>query len=159
MLIVADASPLISFAVLGKLELLNNIFEKIIIPEAVYDEVTVMNKPYSNNLETFLKGKVKKIKNDVAVRVLRTELDLGEAESIILALEKNIKDIFIDDFKGRRAAKANGLSPIGTVGVLLRAKKLSLITEVKPLLDILINNKIRIGEDLFNRALELAGEN
>lgn len=157
MLVIADSSPLIGFAILGKLDILNRIFEEILVPQAVYDEVTVLSKPHAETLKSFLKGKVEKVKNKVAVHVLRTELDLGEAESIILALEKK-GDILIDDHKGRRSAKANGLAAIGTVGVLLRAKKLNYIAEIKPLLNKLINNKMRIGEALYNRALVLAGE-
>ncbi|MCK5055244.1 MAG: DUF3368 domain-containing protein [Candidatus Aminicenantes bacterium] len=136
---------------------MGKIFEEIQVPQAVYDEVTVLNKLHSETIKSFLKGKMEKVGNHIAVQVLRMELDLGEAESIVLALEKK-GDILIDDFKGRRAAKANGLKPIRTVGVLLRAKKTGFISEIKPLLDNLINNKIRIAEELYNRALYLAGE-
>ena len=50
MIIVADSSPLIAFAILGRLDLLDSLFKKVIVPEAVYDEVGLHLKPFSNVL-------------------------------------------------------------------------------------------------------------
>jgi len=50
------------------------------------------------------------------------------------------------------------LHPIGTLGVLIQAKKKKLIKKVQPEIDTLINNHIRILDDLYSTALELAGE-
>jgi len=60
--------------------------------------------------------------------------------------------------EGRKAARAHGLFHIGTIGVLLQAKKTGKIRQIKPLLDRLIRNRIRIGASLYQRALEIAGE-
>ena len=73
--------------------------------------------------------------------------------------EKNIEDILLDDYRARITAKINGLYPIGTIGVLLQAKKIGSISNVKPLLDKLMRNKVRIGSALYDKALELAKEN
>lgn len=158
MIIVSDSSPLLSFAILGMLEILNDIFDELIVPTAVYEELSVSNKPYSAKLKSFLKGKVTSVKDKIAVRLLEKEVDPVEAEAIVLAIEKNIDDILIDDPKGRRAAKTHGLMPIGTIGVLLQAKRLNRVKQIKPLLDKLVKNKIRIGIPLYKRALELAKE-
>lgn len=56
------------------------------------------------------------------------------------------------------AAVKNGLHPIGTIGVLLQAKRLGHIEAMKPCLDELISEKIRIGNKLYLQALELANE-
>ena len=85
-------------------------------------------------------------------------MDLGESEAIVLAKENDISDILMDEYKGRKIAKDNGLHPIGTLGVLIQAKKKKLIKKVKPERDTLINNHIRISDDLYSTALELAGE-
>jgi predicted nucleic acid-binding protein len=158
MIIVSDSTPLICFAILDMLDILNVIYEEMIVPSAVYDEISFPNKPYSEKIKKFLKGKVVVVKNKVAVSLLEKDIDPGEAESIVLAIEKHIEDVLIDDFKGRRAAKTYDLKPIGTIGVLLQAKKLNHIKRLKPLLDKLIRNKIRIGIPLYKRALELAEE-
>lgn len=158
MIVVADASPLISFAILKELALLTNIFADIYMPEAVFHEVISPAKPYASELQTFASTKVKAVQNRIAVTTLRTEIDLGEAEAIVLALETNVSRILIDDQKGRRIARVNGLTPIGTVGILLQAKKIGLIAGLKPCLERLIANKIRISPSLYKRVIEIAGE-
>ena len=66
MIIVADSSPLISLAILSKLELLIKLFDDIFIPEAVFVEITKADKPYSDILTKFANTKVKSIKNKIA---------------------------------------------------------------------------------------------
>ena len=55
-------------------------------------------------------------------------------------------------------ARANDLLPIGTIGVLLQAKKQGIVTKIKPDLDKLIDNHRRIAQKLYDKALELADE-
>lgn len=86
------------------------------------------------------------------------DVDLGEAEAIALALEKDITNILIDDAKGRRFAQAKGLLPVGTIGILLQAKRQGLIPEIKPFLKTLKSNRIRISSLLMQQSLHLAGE-
>ena len=158
MVIVADSSPLISFAILNKLEILNKIFDDILIPESIFIEISINDKPYSNELNEFAKNRTKKVKNKLAVQLLRKDLDLGESEAIVLAKENKIQDILIDEYKGRKIARETGLHPIGTIGVLLQAKKQKILKEVKCELDKLIINHIRISKDLYATAIKLAGE-
>ena len=158
MIIVSDSSPLISFAILGILDILKKTTEKIVVPTAVYEEISIPQEPYSKEIAMFLKDKVIPVENRVAVKLLEKEVDPGEAEAIVLALEKSIADILIDDPKGRRTASSHGLYPIGTIGVLIQAKKNGYISQIKPLLDRLIRNRIRIGDSLYQKALKLARE-
>jgi len=158
MIIVADSSPLISLAILNKLYILDKTFDEIYVPTAVYDEITRKNKPHSQELEKFAINRVKQIQNRLAVQLLQKELDSGESEAIVLAIENNITDILIDEYKGRKIAQSQGLLTIGTIGVLLQAKKKGLIKKVKPELDKLVANHRRISQELYDRALELAGE-
>lgn len=158
MIIVSDSSPLISLAILKKLNLLEQIFDRIWIPKAVYDEITMKDKPYSGELQRFSESRIKEVQNELAVRMLLNELDIGESEALVLALENNIDDILMDEYKGRRIAEAQGLSPIGTVGVLLQAKRKGFLEKVKPELDELMLHHRRISAALYNKALELAGE-
>lgn len=158
MKIVADTSPLIAFAILQKLELLSLIFDEIWLPTAVFQEATTIDKPHRQAIAQFAQNKVKPIQNRLAVQMLTNDVDLGEAEAIVLALENGIDDLLIDDAKGRRVARLNGLYPIGTIGVLLQAKQAGHIPFVKPQLDMLIANKIRIGTNLYRHSLQLAKE-
>jgi len=158
MKIVADSSPLIAFAILDRLDLFPLIFSEIHIPIAVYDEVTIPGMPYSKMLRAFTEAKTKTVSNRVAVNLLTNEVDIGEAETIVLALEHGIEDVLMDDAKGRKIAQTNGLHTIGTIGVLLQAKKLGHIVEVKSYFDKLISHRIRIASSLYVKALELTGE-
>lgn len=158
MVIVADSSPLICFAILDKLSLLESIFETLLVPEEVYNELVIPTKPYSEVLSSYLQDKIRKVGNTLAVNLLCHEVDRGEAEAIVLALEQNIERIIIDDSKGRRVARKEGLKPIGTIGILLQAKAHGLLHDIKPLLDELIKNGIRISESLYESALKQGKE-
>ena len=61
MLIVADSSPLISFAIIDKLDILPKIFTDIYIPKTVYDEIIMWDKPHSKKLEDFAADRIKNI--------------------------------------------------------------------------------------------------
>ncbi len=126
MRIVADSSPLIAFAILNQLDLLSKMFSGICVPQGVYDEISAWSKPYSQKLRKILKNKVKAVRNRLAVQLLRKDMNPGEAEAIVLALEEGIENILIDDHKGRKIAQAQGLHPFGSIGVLLQAKKVGL---------------------------------
>ncbi len=158
MIIVADSSPLISFAIIEQLSLLQKLFSNIILPETVFRESTMHDKPYSNLLRTYFEHNIVKVKDRLIVQVLSNSIDLGEAEAIALGLEQKINNILIDDYKGRQQALLNGLQPIGTIGVLIQAKRTKLIDAIKPLLDKLIQHEIRISTNLYQKALVLANE-
>jgi len=86
-------------------------------------------------------------------------LDAGEIAAISLAVERRAEAILIDEKAGRAAASALGLKPLGLLGVLLEAKRASLIADLSPLLDRLETEaKFRIGADLRERVLRAAGE-
>lgn len=86
------------------------------------------------------------------------KLDLGESEAIVLANNIDADLIIIDERKARRIAKDIGLNVTGTLGILVEAKQRGLVKELKPLLDKLIKNKIRISKKLYQDILELANE-
>ena len=159
MIIAADSSPLISFAIIDQLDILPKIFTDIYIPKAVYDEIIIWDKPHAIKLKVFAANRIKYIQNRIAVEILREDLDLGEAETIVLALELGVNEILIDENKGRKIARSNGLYTIGTIGTLLQAKKGGHIKYVKLFLDKLINNRIRISKELYMEALDIADEN
>ncbi len=128
----------------------------MIVPYAVYNEVTLENKPFSNILKNFLHGKIKRVNNKVAVDILKSDLGYGESELIVLAIEEEIKYILLDDLKARKIAKLRGLEVVGTMGVLLKGKQKGHIKKIKPLIDELIKNNIRIGENVTKITLQAA---
>lgn len=158
MKIVADSSPWISFAILERLNLLPELYSEIYVPYAVPNEISNPNKPHAQGLTAFCQNRVVEVKNQIAVAMLMNDVDIGEAEAIVLALETGIPNMLIDDAKGRRAAQLKGLQIIGTIGILLSAKKKNMISKLKPELDSLVKNHIRIGQRLYTQALRLADE-
>jgi uncharacterized protein len=157
-IVVADSSPLIAFAILDKLSILSRIFDELWVPPAVYAESTVAGKPFKDELQAFCNGKIKPVIDTLAVKVLSTQIDLGEAEAIVLAMENGIQNILIDDYRARRTAQASGLFTIGTVGVLVKAKKNGMIASVHNCMEQLSKQGIWISSEIRREALRLANE-
>lgn len=74
-----------------------------------------------------------------------------------MVLAKEIKDsvLILDDKKARRIAEIENVNYIGTIGVLLKARKENLIKDVEPLLKKLIQEEIFISRDLYERAVNI----
>ena len=122
--VVSNSTPLIHLAKIDKLDLLKEFFGEVFIPEAVYRECVLEGKG-SEDSEPIEKAdwiKVVRIKDETLKKSLMLELDEGESEAIVLALEVNSELLLIDDYDGREIARALGLKVTGTIGVLLKAK-------------------------------------
>lgn len=87
------------------------------------------------------------------------DLDAGEAEAIILASEINADLIILDEKLGRYYARNADLRVTGTIGVLIKAKTVGLISELKPLLNELTEKDVWISEKLKNEILKIVGGN
>ncbi len=101
---------------------------------------------------------VQAVQNSAVVATLKTQMDSGEAEAIALAMELGDVLLILDDKKARRVAGQIGLKVIGTVGMLLRAKRAGVIASVKPLLRELLQANFRISDGIIQEALRLSGE-
>jgi predicted nucleic acid-binding protein len=158
MLIVSDTSPIIALAVCGKLDLLDKLFDKVCIPQAVFNELAIPDKPKAREIIEWAKNKVIPAKNRTVISALSLNLDIGESEALSLYWETNADFLLIDEKRGRIIALRNGIKTIGTIGILLSAKQRGFITLVKPFLDILMNNSFRISDILYQQILERTGE-
>ena len=158
MIIISDSSPLISLVIIGQLELLEKLYDEFFVPSAVFEEVIRADKPFAEDLEAFLDGRIKHVKNKMAVEMLSENIGAGEAEAIVFALEQQPAIILIDDLKARKFAKLKGLNIIGTMGILLKAKHERLIKEIKPLIAELLMNDIRISRKIVDITLQAASE-
>lgn len=137
MIIVANTTPIISLASIGRLDILEKLFGNVMIPEAVYQEIKA--KPgygYEQVDGAFIE--VRAIQGLLYKDFLLTQLDSGEAETIILAKEDNADFVVIDENLGYRIANNAGLTAIRTLSLLLKAKQKGHIEQVKPLLDEMI---------------------
>jgi predicted nucleic acid-binding protein len=157
MILVADASALIALAACNSLALLDAIFGKVIVPETVYLEVTQADKPQSDRLRSYLQGKVRAVDMQRYV-LLDAFADIGETAAMLLYKEAEADYLLIDDRRGRKVAKINQIKTIGSLGVLLQAKRMGLVPRVKPLIDLIAASPVYIGKNLMQIVLELAGE-
>lgn len=161
MIIVSNTTPLIAFSSLQKLDLLQQLFGKIYIAQAVYNEATIEKKAKDNlGYEISQADWIYpiKIKDTLAVEVLLDELDLGESETIVLAKEINADWVLMDEKKGRRKLTQLGLQKIGTLGLLLKAKEVGLLTEIRPDIEKLNQTGFNLSEKVIHSVLQQANE-
>lgn len=146
--VIVDSACLIGLERIGQLDILPQVFSPILIPPAVAGEVN-LNMSWLT-IET--------PNNQALIVTLKTQLDPGESEAIALAVERPETFIILDDLSAREFALQLNLKVIGTVGLLLRAKRQGVVLEIKPLLQALGDADFRISEALVRKALQLAGE-
>jgi len=155
-LVIADSGPIFSLAILDNLDLLNQIFDEIKIPKAVWDEVSLdKTTKFYNKINAIFKPKVKKIKS---FNELTFVMDYGESESVVLYKELNANFLLVDDKKARNIAENLGVNCIGTLGVLSVAKNKGLINELRPKFKTLIENNRHYSIKLLNNLLERDNE-
>ena len=159
-IIVADTGPLIALAKLHHLDLLPAIFDAVYVPQTVYDEATQDN--YRNDADTIDKfiqsyTTVCQTINNPFSQNISTILDAGETQALALAKQLDC-GVLMDERKGRQIANHYQIHAIGTLGVLLQAKKQGKIKAIKPLISELQNVGYRLSPKLIEYALTKASE-
>jgi len=86
------------------------------------------------------------------------ELDLGEAETIVLAREVNADWVVMDEKKGRRKLDQLGMQKIGTLGLLLKAKQAGLLSVIRPDVERLHLQGFSLSQAVIHAVLVEAGE-
>lgn len=139
MTVVSNASPLIALARIGQLEILETLYSRIIVPDAVWQEVVTdgAGEPGAAEVASSAWIQRQSVSNRPLVTALRQDLAAGEAEAIALAHEIRADLLLMDEKLGRETAQLLGLTVIGTVGTLIQAKRHGHLPEVCPLLDAL----------------------
>ncbi|QHV01626.1 DUF3368 domain-containing protein [Synechocystis sp. CACIAM 05] len=163
MIVVSDTSAMANLAVVDHLWLLQAIYKSVIIPEAVASEIAVATNPQISLILQldWIKIRLLSAPSYELAEQLQKErgLDAGEAHAIALALDLQADDLLMDERLGRREATRLGLSIVGILGVLLVAKQINLIPQVKPVIDDLINQAgFRVSSKLYERILIFAQE-
>ena len=161
MIVVSNTSPIFYLSSINHLDLLHQIYGEIIIPLAVFNEITdIGNTDESAKIAPTLSWiKTQTVSNQSFVNQLKLELDQGESEAIALAIELKANRLIIDERIGRKIATQSGLAIIGVLGILIAAKQRNLIKFVKPLLDHLIEETgFWIEAKLYQEVLHIVGE-
>jgi predicted nucleic acid-binding protein len=157
MKIVCNASPLINLARIGKLDLLRELYGELIIPEAVWHEVVEegSGQPGAEEVKCADWIKTQGVTNMDLRRALQQELDAGETEAIVLALEIGADLLLMDERIGREVARHFGLRYTGLIGILIEAKRKGRISAIKPHLDSMRNIAgFHLSNELYLRVLQ-----
>ena len=157
MKVVVNTTPIISLAAIGRLDLLEQLFGKITIAEAVYQEIKAKQSYGTDEIDRPW-IEVRAIQGRLYKQLLLNQLDSGEAETVILAKELNADFVIIDENLGYRFATHAGLTPIRKLSLLLRAKERGDIPQVKPLLDEMIAKGRWYSAAVYRAFLQQAGE-
>lgn len=148
-IIVSDTSCFIILSNIGELDLLRKTFGEVLTTKEVHKEFG----------EDFPKWVVVKSATDkYRQQILETQIDLGEASAIALALEFPESMIILDDYKARKVAENLGLEITGTIGVIIIAKKRGYIGSIKPYLEKIRSTNFRLSEEIEKQALKEADE-
>ena len=157
---VADASFVIGISLCQQWDTLKALVEKLIIADKIWEEVVERGegRPGEKELRqaTFVERQT--VSNTSAVTMLMATLDKGEAETLVLATELDVTNVFVDDLRGRKIAQSLGLQAVGVAGFLLFAKKKGKIRAVRPLLLQLQEKGFRLSRGLIDAVLEEASE-
>lgn len=147
MVIISDTTTLSNLLVVGKINLLRNLYQEITIPPAVRDELLAFTAVRPTDM--------------MLLKLLGVSLDGGEAEAIALAVERKADLLIVDEQAARKAAQQRGLRIIGLLGILLEAKREGLIANVQEVINELVLkagfwvNPVLKQEVLTKRANEL----
>lgn len=150
--IVSNSSPLIALARIERLDLVPAILQSVLIPPAVAREIA----PSIPVLPDWVS--VRGLAGTPSELPLRGRLGDGEREAIALAMEVGADAIVLDDRPARRVAEAAGLKVIGTLALLLQAKRAGLLATVRPEVDKLVATSFFLSRQLYERLLKMAGE-
>jgi uncharacterized protein len=159
--IVSNTSPLSNLAVIGEIQLLQQIYSKILIPPIVHTELMRLPEiqPAISTLINVGWLEIQLPNNLQLLQTLNQTLDPGEAAAISLSIELNADRLLIDERIGRTIAVQYGLKIRGLLGILVNAKNQGLIPAAKPLLDRLISEAgFRVSQTLYSRTLQESGE-
>jgi predicted nucleic acid-binding protein len=159
MIVVSNATPLISLSLINQLGLLKALYGQVNIPPAVYEEVVAKGKGRPGAKEVAQADWI--VVNEVpeaargTVQPQPTALHAGEIEAMELALWLQAELVILDEKLARKIAKAQGLNIVGTVGILKHARDEGLLVDLRGALDELRSNGIIIGDKLYREVLGL----
>lgn len=155
--VVSNSTPLIALSRIGRLAIIRELFNSIVIPKAVFSEVATDKKSRAGSGEVLEASWIQTVEvtNTAVVDFLSVTVDAGESEAIALAKEINADLLLIDDRDGRKMAESVGIAVTGTIGLLLRYYKGNK-DNFRLALDELVAHGFRISREEYDRVLSLS---
>ena len=160
MIVVSDTTPLISLMKIGHLNLVQQLFGEIQIPEAVLHEL-ISNRRFPEESKmikecSFIRTVVVEDTKAVELLCRSAGIDQGESEAIILSDSCGANLLLMDEAKGRKIAKLMGIQIMGTIGMLMTAYKEGKLhkEEILQCVDILKHNGRHIDNRLYEQLIQ-----
>jgi predicted nucleic acid-binding protein len=158
-LLAVNSSPLILLGRISRLDLLPAIAERVVIPHSVLGELSVKDgTDWLATTVTAIPGF--EIVDDSQIPATVARWDLGAGESAVLAyclLNPGYRAV-LDDQKGRRCARSLGVALLGTLGVVVEARRQGLIPVARPIVAAIRGAGYYIEDELIAAALQEIGE-
>ena len=152
--VISDSSPIIAIVKKRELTLLKDLFQEILIPKAVYEEL-MKNPEYEEDRRRHLQEEIDlgwiKVTELKKLKYPNLSLGQGETEAINACIDVDDIILLIDERKGRNIAKSLNITVMGTLGVLALAKKKAFrtIQEIETNLENLINQGFYLSSDVI----------
>jgi hypothetical protein len=158
-MMVADTGPIMAFARIGRLDLLRQVVGELIIPIAVYEELTGRGHERPGAADVIRGEWIQRrmVGNQAMAAQLPPVLHAGEREAIVLAEELQAQ-LLIDEQRGRNIATARGVTVLGSLRILIEAKRRGLIDRAQPLLEAMLSAGYWIDEELLPPFFQEIGE-
>ncbi len=150
--VVSNTTPLINLVGVGLLDLLPGLYGTVWIPDAVSAEYGAGKGAGDPDLG--LLPWLKVVATVPLDATLPAKLGAGEAAALSLALAQNASAVLLDEAYGRRIARQRGLPVVGTLSVLLAAKRAGLLPALGPVVDEMIRQGRRIAHGCTPRCCE-----
>ena len=161
MIVVSDSSPLIALARIGRLNLLASLYERIVIPAEVHQEVTVAGRglPGSEQVRNavWIEVGTRKSPADPSLEQACQGLGAGERGAILLAKDLRADVTLLDEWKARRVALEAGISVVGCLGVLEVSARKGLVSDLRQAYIDLLRQGIRFDLRLLQDSLARLG--
>jgi len=157
--VISNTSPIFYLHRLRLLDLLQKLYQEIIVPKAVVAELEAGRRQGEDvpAIDSYEWIKIRAIRSP-QILGLSTDFGPGETEVLALALEESDSLVIIDEKLARRIARLRGLRVTGTAGVLLKAKQEGHILAVKPFLDRLQEIRFHLSDNVRTLILSIAEE-
>ena len=150
---------MIALGRVGQIELLRRLYSEIMIPEAVFREVTekddAVKQAVMQNLAWI---KVSHVSEKADKRMYQAKLHDGEVEVMILAQEITADLVILDDRAARKTAEYLGLPLTGTLGILLKSKEKGFLSRVMTVVEDMERTGIDYSDALKEMIRDIAGE-
>lgn len=155
MIVVADTSPPLHLARIGRLDLIPAVVGRVLVPRTVWEEL-VQAGTRLDVVAALESAAWLEVVQDPPVQDLG--LDAGETAAIFLAEQLRADALLIDERDGRAVALARGIAVIGTLGIVAGARRSGVLERAAPVVAQLRADGFWLSDDLVTEFLNGLGE-